>query len=158
MEFLHALQPPVIHRDLKPANILLKRMEDGSHVAKVADFGLAKVVDSSDRLTQSGVAMGTPAYMAPEQIRQTKDVGPAADVFSLGSLSVIDLKNREPQVLVLSPTRELAEQSAKVIMCLGDYMNVACHVCIGGQKMSDDIRMLQYGQHIVIYDNMQIRL
>lgn len=50
---------------------------------------------------------------------------------------------------MLSPTRELAEQSAKVMMCLGDYMNVAVHVCIGGKKMSDDIRMLQHGTHIV---------
>jgi len=49
----------------------------------------------------------------------------------------------------LSPTRELAEQSQKVMMCLGDYMNVQVHCCIGGKKMADDIRTLQHGVHAV---------
>src|SRR5271154_731042 len=51
--------------------------------------------------------------------------------------------------LVLSPTRELATQIQSVIMALGDYMNVQCHACIGGTNVGEDIRKLDYGQHIV---------
>lgn len=51
--------------------------------------------------------------------------------------------------LVLSPTRELATQIQSVIMALGDYMNVQCHCCIGGTNVGEDIRKLDYGQHVV---------
>jgi serine/threonine-protein kinase len=68
----------VIHRDLKPANILLD--EDGT--PKVADFGIAKRLDGDSQLTHSGVVIGTPTYMAPEQARgDSRHVGPAADVY-----------------------------------------------------------------------------
>ena len=53
------------------------------------------------------------------------------------------------QVLVLSPTRELAVQIQKVVLALGDYMNVQCHSCIGGTNLGEDIRKLDYGQHVV---------
>merc|ERR1712159_550649 len=56
---------------------------------------------------------------------------------------------REPQVLILSPTRELAEQSQKVSLALGDYLNVQVHCCIGGKRVSDDIRALEAGVYIV---------
>jgi len=84
-------------------------------------------------------------------------------VFSLGSLQVIDLGVREPQVLVLSPTRELAEQSQKVALALGDYLNVQVHACIGGKNLSEDIRKLEHGVHIVsgtpgrVFDMIQRR-
>lgn len=51
--------------------------------------------------------------------------------------------------LVLSPTRELATQIQSVVMALGDYMNVQCHACIGGTNIGEDIRKLDYGQHVV---------
>ena len=70
-------------------------------------------------------------------------------VFSIGSLQSIDLGLREPQVLILSPTRELAEQTQKVALALGDFMNVQVHVCIGGKNLSDDVRRLEHGVHIV---------
>jgi ATP-dependent RNA helicase len=70
-------------------------------------------------------------------------------VFSLGALQSIDLAVREPQVLILSPTRELAEQSQKVGLALGDFMNVQIHCCIGGKNLSEDIRRLEHGLHIV---------
>lgn len=84
-------------------------------------------------------------------------------VFSLGSLQVIDMGVREPQVLILSPTRELAEQSQKVALALGDYLNVAIHVCVGGKNLSEDIRKLEHGVHIVsgtpgrVFDMIQRR-
>merc|ERR1712190_179972 len=70
-------------------------------------------------------------------------------VFCLGALQTVDSGDREPQALFLSPTRELAEQSQKVCLALGDYLNVQVHCCIGGKRVSDDIRALEAGVHIV---------
>ncbi len=67
----------------------------------------------------------------------------------MGSLNKIDISLREPQVIILSPTRELAEQTQKVIMALGDYLNVQVHCCIGGKSIQDDISKLEHGVHIV---------
>ena len=64
-------------------------------------------------------------------------------------LQSIDTTVRESQVLCLSPTRELAVQIQKVVLALGDYMNVQCHSCIGGTNLGEDIRKLDYGQHVV---------
>ena len=81
----HALG--LVHRDLKPSNVLIDG-GPGRWIPKVCDFGLAKVLkdQQTDDATRSGVPMGTPSYMAPEQIADAKSVGPAADVFSLGAL------------------------------------------------------------------------
>ncbi|KAF0307115.1 Eukaryotic initiation factor 4A-III [Amphibalanus amphitrite] len=69
--------------------------------------------------------------------------------FSIAVLQSLDTTLRETQVLILSPTRELAVQIQKVILALGDYMNVQCHSCIGGTSLGEDIRKLDYGQHVV---------
>lgn len=69
--------------------------------------------------------------------------------FSISALQSIDTALRETQALILSPTRELACQIQSVVLALGDYMNVQCHACIGGTSISEDIRKLDYGQHIV---------
>ncbi|RMY01291.1 hypothetical protein D0868_08571 [Hortaea werneckii] len=69
--------------------------------------------------------------------------------FSISILQVIDTAVRESQALVLSPTRELATQIQSVLLALGDYMNVQCHACIGGTNVGEDIRKLDYGQHVV---------
>jgi serine/threonine protein kinase len=72
----------IIHRDLKPANIMINRR--GEPV--VMDFGLARDLndESHTQLTQEGALVGTPAYMAPEQIDHRAPIGPASDVYSLG--------------------------------------------------------------------------
>lgn len=69
--------------------------------------------------------------------------------FSISILQSIDIGTRETQALVLSPTRELATQIQSVVLALGDYMNVQCHACIGGTSIGEDIRKLDYGQHVV---------
>ncbi|MGC6514904.1 MAG: serine/threonine-protein kinase [Myxococcota bacterium] len=77
-----------VHRDLKPANILLAKTPLGI-VPKVTDFGIAKVVEGDvarSGKTRAGIAMGTPQYMAPEQIRDARGVDQRADIFSLGAV------------------------------------------------------------------------
>ncbi len=76
----------IVHRDLKPGNVLLK-LAPGVIRPKVADFGLARTPDpGSMKRTAAGTTMGTPAFMAPEQIRDASSVDQRADVFSLGCI------------------------------------------------------------------------
>jgi serine/threonine protein kinase len=81
---LHATHSAgIVHRDLKPANI---RIEKGSNLAKLMDFGLAKNVNTGHRLTVTGTALGTPDYMAPEQAGGSKDLDHRADIYSFSVL------------------------------------------------------------------------
>jgi len=70
--------------------------------------------------------------------------------FTIGVLQRVDLGMKQCQALILAPTRELANQSHKVVCSIGDYLNVVCHACIGGTKVADDIDMLRRGVHIVV--------
>lgn len=75
-----------IHRDLKPANVLLARQEE-RWLPKITDFGLVKCVeDSTPHGTRANVAMGTPGYMSPEQVRDSRGVDMRTDIFALGAL------------------------------------------------------------------------
>jgi eukaryotic-like serine/threonine-protein kinase len=79
----------VVHRDLKPDNVLLTRDASGSFVVKVLDFGIAKVIDVAGGMavrTRTGMLLGTPAYMSPEQARNARDVDQRADLWSAGVL------------------------------------------------------------------------
>jgi serine/threonine protein kinase len=102
----------IVHRDLKPGNILVS---DGvvsagvvggdtthqaprtTHQYKIADFGLAKHLEDAESLTASGAIIGTPHYMAPEQAEgRARDVGPAADIYSLGAILYQALSGQPP--------------------------------------------------------------
>src|SRR5262249_13721993 len=76
----YAHERGVLHRDLKPANILLDRQGK----VYVTDFGLARDLEEDFALARTGVIVGTPCYMAPEQALGVKKVTPAADIYSLG--------------------------------------------------------------------------
>ncbi|TJZ43584.1 serine/threonine protein kinase [Streptomyces piniterrae] len=80
----------LVHRDLKPGNVLAAA--DGP---RVIDFGISRAVDAT-QLTRTDAVMGTPGFMAPEQIVSSRDAGPAADVFSLGCVLVFAATARGP--------------------------------------------------------------
>ncbi len=81
----------IVHRDLKPANLFLATDDDGSSIVKICDFGLAKLapegLDSDGLSTETGVIVGTPRYMAPEQLRGTKRVATATDQWAIGLIA-----------------------------------------------------------------------
>ena len=119
----YAHERGLLHRDLKPANIMLQgdKDEDASTsslgIPMIADFGLAKRVTVDDRLTQSGVAVGTPSYMAPEQASPGNGQGStastmAADVYSLGAILYEMLTGQPPfrGLTMLDTLREVLER------------------------------------------------
>ncbi|MDC3989469.1 serine/threonine-protein kinase [Polyangium jinanense] len=79
----------IVHRDLKPANLYLTRRADGSACVKVLDFGISKAAlvgasPEAQQMTQTQSVLGTPGYMAPEQLRSSKHVDPRTDIWALG--------------------------------------------------------------------------
>jgi tetratricopeptide (TPR) repeat protein len=96
----HAHSHGVVHRDIKPENILLA----GGH-ARVADFGIARAISAAggERLTQTGLAVGTPAYMSPEQAAGSADVDGRSDLYSLGCV-LFEMLAGEPPFTGAPPT------------------------------------------------------
>jgi serine/threonine-protein kinase len=89
----------VVHRDLKPSNLFVTRRPDGSDLIKILDFGISKwsVGEAGvDELTQTGVVLGSPKYMAPEQLFGSAEVDARADVWSVGAIVYEMLCGRPP--------------------------------------------------------------
>jgi serine/threonine-protein kinase len=120
-----AHQGGIIHRDLKPANVLLAPPTDEGLPAggrpswgtpRITDFGLARRLEGGGEVTLSGIPIGTPSYMAPEQARgQREAVGPATDVYALGAILYEMLTGRPPfraETAVATLQQVLADEPA----------------------------------------------
>jgi tetratricopeptide (TPR) repeat protein len=174
MHFAH--QAGVVHRDLKPGNVLLTR-RPGAMAAveaveppleafepKISDFGLAKQLDSASEQTRSGVIIGTASYMAPEQAAgRVKDIGPAADVYSLAAILYELLTGRPPfrgatfrdtieQVCTRDPVsvRQLQPSVARDLetICLKGLRKEPRQRYTTAQDMADDLQRWLDGQPI----------
>jgi serine/threonine protein kinase len=76
----------IVHRDLKPSNLFVTERQDGSSKLKVLDFGISKALDDAQNLTATGVVMGSPRYMPPEQLRSLREVDWRGDIWALGAV------------------------------------------------------------------------
>lgn len=83
-----------------------------------------------------------PILSGRDVIAQSQSGTGKTAVFAISALQMLEDRMSDTQVIILSPTRELAEQSQRVVSSLGDYMNVNCHACIGGKNLGNDIRIL----------------
>jgi ATP-dependent RNA helicase len=86
-----------------------------------------------------------PIIRGRDVIAQSQSGTGKTAVFSISALQLLERQSRDTQVLILSPTRELAEQTQKVVQTLGDFMKVRCHACIGGKSLGLDIKEFQTG-------------
>jgi tetratricopeptide (TPR) repeat protein len=165
----------VVHRDLKPSNVLMAGGNPGSSnppgesfweraVPKVADFGLAKLLDEDQTCTRSGALVGTPAYMAPEQAGGRGDeVGPRTDVYALGVILYETLTGRRPfQGSTITETLELVRTAEPVpprrcrgglprdvdIICLKCLEKDPRHRYATAAELADDLERLLAGEPI----------
>jgi serine/threonine-protein kinase len=101
----------IVHRDLKPANLFVTKRLDGTPLVKVLDFGIAKALEGSEdtALTRTDSVMGTPSYMSPEQLRNSRDVDIRTDIWALGVILYEALTQRLP-----FPGTSLTELAVKI--------------------------------------------
>ncbi len=159
----------LVHRDLKPANILLQVSRDGL-VPKIADFGLAKIVREGDPLaarTLAGATMGTPHYMALEQIKDTATVGPQADVFALGAIlyelvtgkrafdgdSMLDVFNKIAQGKYTPPRQLVPDLPVRMEMAINRALQTDMRLRV---KSVDELRAIWNGERESLWDRNAI--
>ena len=91
-----------------------------------------------------------PILRGRDVIAQSQSGTGKTAVFSISSLQILEEKIKETQVVILSPTRELAEQTQRVVQSLGDYMNVKCHAAIGGKSLGLDLKAMEQNQAQIV--------
>jgi eukaryotic-like serine/threonine-protein kinase len=158
----------VIHRDLKPGNVLLERsgseLNLESATPKITDFGLAKDQAIARDLTLTGMMMGTPCYMAPEQARSDgTQVGPAADIYSLGTILYETLTGRPPfsagtpEETILQVLNEEPFSPKRLVPSLPRDLVTICLKCLEkppekryatAGELADDLQRFQAGEPI----------
>jgi serine/threonine-protein kinase len=156
----YAHQLGIVHRDLKPANVLLTR--DG--VPKITDFGVAKRLEDSSGQTKSGMLVGTPSYMAPEQARaEASAVGPLVDVYALGAILYELLTGRPPfeaattMDTIVKVTSQEAVAPSRLRYGLPPDLETICLKCLqkepepryqSAQALAEDLRRFLAGEPI----------
>jgi serine/threonine protein kinase/tetratricopeptide (TPR) repeat protein len=183
----YAHQRGIVHRDLKPANILLRRKSEipnskseipnpqdnisdfGFRISdfepKVTDFGLAKRLAGETAGTQTGVILGTPSYMAPEQASgRTRDIGPATDVYALGAILYEMLLGRPPfqGETPLETLQQVREREAvpprRLRPAVPRDLETICLKCLqkepgrryaSAQALADDLRRFVNGEPVL---------
>ncbi|HKI17248.1 MAG TPA: protein kinase, partial [Isosphaeraceae bacterium] len=153
-------QAGIVHRDLQPRNVLIT--SDGT--PKITDFGLAKLLDTNSECTASGLIMGTPSYIAPEQAGgHSREVGPAADIYALGAILYKALTGRPPflgssalETLKLVSTTEVAPP-ARLRPDVPKDLETICLKCLqkeppkrytSGEALAGDLRRFLEGRPI----------
>lgn len=156
-----AHQHGVIHCDLKPSNILIN--EEGA--LKITDFGIARRLDAPSGLTRTGVIIGTPHYMAPEQAQgNRRDLGPMTDVYALGAIlhemivGILPFANYPERELLLGIiNQEVPSLAAQNPQCSKDLETI-CLRCLqkephkrysSAQALADDLRRTLEGRPIL---------
>lgn len=91
-----------------------------------------------------------PVIKGSDVIAQAQSGTGKTATFSVSVLQKLDQNLKACQALILAPTRELAQQIQKVVVAIGDFMNVECHACIGGTSVRDDMKALQDGPQVVV--------
>jgi eukaryotic-like serine/threonine-protein kinase len=157
----YAHEHQIIHRDLKPANILVTR----EGVLKITDFGLGKRLDSALNETRSGMIIGTPQYMAPEQAAgNTQQIGPSADIHALGAILYEMLTGRPPfQGVTLVEILEQVVNAeppspSRLVARIPRELSTICLKCLSksptrryatATALAEDLRRWQDGEAIV---------
>jgi translation initiation factor 4A len=91
-----------------------------------------------------------PVIKGHDVIAQAQSGTGKTATYSIAILQRIDASNKNVKALILAPTRELAQQIQKVVIALGDYMNIKCHACIGGTRVTEDMAKLNEGAQVVV--------
>ncbi len=128
----HAHAKGILHRDIKPSNIFVEHVKD-SVIVTITDFGLAKLVSGDQNLTRTGVSVGSPPYMSPEQVH-AKQVDERADIYSIGCLMfetltgvppflgesvqevlMMHIRNKPPKLSDIAPDLVLPEELERIV-------------------------------------------
>jgi hypothetical protein len=161
----HAHDQGILHRDLKPSNVLLEAQSGGDVLEpKIADFGLAKKLDTDSSLTQTGDVFGSPSYMAPEQASGIGKLTPAVDVYALGAVLYECMTGRppflgpDPMLTIMMVLSNDPVSPRTVLPKLPLDLNTICMKCLEKQprkrygnagELADDLERYLKGEPIV---------
>ncbi len=161
MPFITPHESGIIHRDLKPANVVIS----GDSTPKISDFGLAKLLESGADATLSGVVLGTPSYMAPEQVHGSPGgVTPAIDVYALGAI-LYEMLSGHPPFKGSSPLSTLEQVTTQEPLPPGRFqrhlpkdLETICLKCLkkdprrryaSARELAEDLRRFLDGKPIL---------